>query len=147
VAKSNKTGFLNYNSKYISKICSQALVAHAYNPSYLGGTNQEDRGSKPAQASSLRDPISKTPLQKKGWWSGSSYRPWAQTNKQKICNKLYIYSNYFAIVQNILELHFLNFAYGYKKISYRLRKLVLLLHCYVIFWPTSGLSSQILYFI
>jgi hypothetical protein len=33
-------------------------VAHACNPSYLGGSAQENRGSKPAQAHSSRDPIS-----------------------------------------------------------------------------------------
>jgi hypothetical protein len=37
------------------------LVAHAYNPSYLGGREQEDHSSKPAQANSSRDPISKIP--------------------------------------------------------------------------------------
>jgi hypothetical protein len=31
-------------------ILSNAPVAHAYYPSYLGGRNQEDHGSKPAQA-------------------------------------------------------------------------------------------------
>jgi hypothetical protein len=40
------------------------LVAHAYNPSYLGGRDQEDRGLKPARANSLRDPISKKNLHK-----------------------------------------------------------------------------------
>jgi hypothetical protein len=37
-------------------------VAHAYNASYWGGGDQEDHDSKPAQANSLRDPISKSPL-------------------------------------------------------------------------------------
>jgi hypothetical protein len=54
---------------------SGALVAHTYNPSYLGGRVQEDQVSKPAQANSSRDPISKNPITKKGWWSGSKYRP------------------------------------------------------------------------
>jgi hypothetical protein len=31
---------------------SWALVAHAYNPSYSGGRDQEDHGSKPAWANS-----------------------------------------------------------------------------------------------
>jgi hypothetical protein len=31
---------------------SQALVAHAYNPSYSRGRDQEDHSSKPAQANS-----------------------------------------------------------------------------------------------
>jgi hypothetical protein len=36
-------------------------VAHVCNPSYSGGRDQEDRGSRPAQANSLQDPISKIP--------------------------------------------------------------------------------------
>jgi hypothetical protein len=46
-------------------------VAHAWNPSYLGGTEQEDCGLKPASANSSRDPILKKPITKKGLWSGS----------------------------------------------------------------------------
>jgi hypothetical protein len=38
---------------------SQALVAHAYNPSYSGGRNQEDRDLKPAPANSLRPYLEK----------------------------------------------------------------------------------------
>jgi hypothetical protein len=34
-------------------------VAHACNPNYSGSRDQEEHGSKPAQANSLRDPISK----------------------------------------------------------------------------------------
>jgi hypothetical protein len=45
---------------------SQALVAHAYNPSYSRGRDQEDRGSKPAWANSSQDPISKKNHHKKG---------------------------------------------------------------------------------
>jgi hypothetical protein len=36
-------------------------VAHVCNLSYSGGTDQEDQGSKPAQANSSQDPISKIP--------------------------------------------------------------------------------------
>jgi hypothetical protein len=43
----------------MTKKVSQVPVAHAYNTSYLGGRDQEDCGSKPAQANSSRDPISK----------------------------------------------------------------------------------------
>jgi hypothetical protein len=39
---------------------NQAPVAHAYNPSYSGGRNQEDRSLKPARRSSSREPILKT---------------------------------------------------------------------------------------
>jgi hypothetical protein len=42
------------------------LVAHVCNPSYSGGRDLEDRSSKPAQANSLGDPISKKPITKKG---------------------------------------------------------------------------------
>jgi hypothetical protein len=50
-------------------------MAHAYNPSYAGGREQEDYGLKPACANSWRDSVSKTPITKKGWWNGSRYRP------------------------------------------------------------------------
>jgi hypothetical protein len=53
-----------------------ALVAHTCNPSYLGGRDQEDFGSKPAQASCSQDPILKIPntSKKKGWYSGLAGR-------------------------------------------------------------------------
>jgi hypothetical protein len=38
---------------------SQTPAAHACNPSYLGGWDQEDCGSRPAWANSSQDPISK----------------------------------------------------------------------------------------
>jgi hypothetical protein len=49
----------------------QALVVHACNPNYSRGRDQEDPGSKPAQANSSRDPISEKSFTQKGWWSGS----------------------------------------------------------------------------
>jgi hypothetical protein len=43
------------------------LVAHACNPSYSGGRDQENPGSKQAWANSLRDPILKKKIHyKKG---------------------------------------------------------------------------------
>jgi hypothetical protein len=42
---------------------SLVLVARTYNHSYSGGSDQEDRGSKPAQANCSRDPTSKNPIQ------------------------------------------------------------------------------------
>jgi hypothetical protein len=47
-------------------------MAHACNPSYSGGRDQEDQGSKQAQANSSQDTILKKTIIKKGWWSGSS---------------------------------------------------------------------------
>jgi hypothetical protein len=42
------------------------LVAHTYNPSYSGGKDQEDCGSKSAWVSSSQDPIlKKNPSQKR----------------------------------------------------------------------------------
>jgi hypothetical protein len=41
-------------------------VAHTCNPSCSGGRDQEDHGLKLAQATSLRDPILKKTLHKKG---------------------------------------------------------------------------------
>jgi hypothetical protein len=58
---------------------SQVLVAHACNPRYPGGSDQDICGSKPARRSILRDPILKKSFTKKGWWSGSRCRPQIQT--------------------------------------------------------------------
>jgi hypothetical protein len=44
-----------------------APVAYAYNPSYLGDWELENWGSRPAQESSLQDPISKIITAK---WTG-----------------------------------------------------------------------------
>jgi hypothetical protein len=43
-----------------------ALVAHTCNPSYSGGRDQEDPGSKPTGANSSRDPILKKKASQKG---------------------------------------------------------------------------------
>jgi hypothetical protein len=50
----------------------QTPVAHACNSSYSGGRDQEDWGSKPGSANSSQAPMSKNPITKKDWWSGSS---------------------------------------------------------------------------
>jgi hypothetical protein len=54
-------------SLFKNLIWGQTPVAHTCNPSYSGGKDQEDRGSKPAWANGLRDPISKKRITKKGW--------------------------------------------------------------------------------
>jgi hypothetical protein len=43
---------------------SQALMADVCNPSYSGGRDQEDRGSKASLANSSRNPILKNSSQK-----------------------------------------------------------------------------------
>jgi hypothetical protein len=52
-----------YHGKKITK--SQVLVAHTCNFSYSGDRDQEDCGSKPAQANSCKKTILKNPSQKK----------------------------------------------------------------------------------
>jgi hypothetical protein len=48
-------------------------IAHAYNPNYSEGRDQENHSSKLAQANSSQDLIlKKKPPQKNGWQSGSS---------------------------------------------------------------------------
>jgi hypothetical protein len=56
------------------------------NPSNSGSRDQEDRDSKPAQANSFRDPISKTPITKKGlveWFKEKALSSSPSTAKKK----------------------------------------------------------------
>jgi hypothetical protein len=57
-----------------SKKPGWALVAHACNPSYLGGRDQENLSLKPAWANCLQNPILKIHNAKKRLVSGSSDR-------------------------------------------------------------------------
>jgi hypothetical protein len=70
-------------------MCCWMPVAHACNPSYSGGRDQEDRGSKPARANSLRDPISKNPKTKRAGGVAQSVGPQVQIpvsqKKKKKC--------------------------------------------------------------
>jgi hypothetical protein len=43
---------MNNNNKKKNSVLCQVLVAHTYNPSYSGGRDQENLGSKPAWANS-----------------------------------------------------------------------------------------------
>jgi hypothetical protein len=47
-------------------------VAHTCNPNYSRVRDQEDHGSRPSQANSSQDPLSKILNIKEGWWSDSS---------------------------------------------------------------------------
>jgi hypothetical protein len=61
--------FFSKNSKIyelFKKSSSQALVAHACNPSYLEDGDHEYCSSKPARANSSRDPILTKAITKKG---------------------------------------------------------------------------------
>jgi hypothetical protein len=51
---------------FTKRIVNWVLVAHACNPSYSGGRDQEDQGSKPAWVNSSRNPISKKTHHRKG---------------------------------------------------------------------------------
>jgi hypothetical protein len=55
---------------------SQAPVAHTCNPSYSGGRDQEDHGSKPAWVNSFQDPISKKDFTKR-----AEFKPQYSKNK------------------------------------------------------------------
>jgi hypothetical protein len=66
----------------------QVLVAHACNPSYSGGRDQEDHSSKTAWANSEQDPISKTPSQERAGGVaqsiGPEFKPQYQKKKKKV---------------------------------------------------------------
>jgi hypothetical protein len=67
-------------------------------------------------ANSSRDPISKIPITKKGWWSGSRWRPWVQTSvlkkkkknrqqkKESVQNNYWPLSACFPLLSNIFSL-------------------------------------------
>jgi hypothetical protein len=50
----------------LKNITGWALIAYAYNPSYSGGSDQEDRSLKPAWANSSVRPYLKNTHHKKG---------------------------------------------------------------------------------
>jgi hypothetical protein len=68
--------------------CCHVSVAHACNPSYSGGRDQEDHSSKPAQANSLQDPISKLPITKRTGGVtqglGPKFKPQYQRGKKRL---------------------------------------------------------------
>jgi hypothetical protein len=57
-------------------------VAHTYNPSYLGGRDQEDKSSKSGWVNSLRDLIMKITPTKKGL--PSKFKPQYHPPKKKV---------------------------------------------------------------
>jgi hypothetical protein len=62
-------------------------VSHTCTPSYSGDREQEDHGSKPARANSLRDPISKKPITKRvdgvAQGEGPEFKPQCRKRKKK----------------------------------------------------------------
>jgi hypothetical protein len=62
-------------------------MAHTCNPSYSGGRDLGDQSSKPAQANSLPDPISKTPIKKRAGGVaqgvGPEFKPQYHKKKKK----------------------------------------------------------------
>jgi hypothetical protein len=59
-------------------------MAHASNPSNSGNRDQEDSSFKQAQTNSSRAPISKIPITKKVWCSGSRCRPYTINTHTKV---------------------------------------------------------------
>jgi hypothetical protein len=74
---------------FLESQLSQALVAHACNPSYSGGRDQEDTIQNQPQENSSQDPLLRKHNAKQSWWSSSSsksacltsIKPWVQTPK------------------------------------------------------------------
>jgi hypothetical protein len=65
---------------------SRVLVAPAYNPSYSGGRDQEDRNSKSVPANISRDPISEKNHNRKGlveWLKVREFKPQYHKKKKK----------------------------------------------------------------
>jgi hypothetical protein len=60
-------------------------VAHAYKPSYSGGRDQEDCGSKPAQVNNSKDPILKKPITKRGLVEWLKMEALSTTHKNSKC--------------------------------------------------------------
>jgi hypothetical protein len=83
VTTQNRLGILSFKTSDLSRV----LVAHACNPSYSGGRDQEDGGLKPAQANSLQDPISKIPITKRAGGvaqgEGPEFKPQYHKKKKK----------------------------------------------------------------
>jgi hypothetical protein len=67
---------------------SRAPVAHACNPSYSRGRDQEDHSSKPAQVKSSQEPISKNPSQSMAGevaqGEGPEFKPQYHTQKRQL---------------------------------------------------------------
>jgi hypothetical protein len=55
-----KSGVWKTCSEVIKIVLGLGVVAHAYNPSYSGGGDLEDHGSRPAQTKTYQDPVSTT---------------------------------------------------------------------------------------
>jgi hypothetical protein len=74
IRKRGTVGYLVSTCVAMYEPATAGWVTRAYNPSYSGGRDQEDHSLRPAQANSLKDPVSKILNTKTGWWSGSSGR-------------------------------------------------------------------------
>jgi hypothetical protein len=100
-------GYIMHSLECYFKDSGVSSRNHYCNRRYSGGRDQEDHGLKPAWGYSSWDPISKKTFTKKGWWSGSRYRPWVQTpvpqkkkkKKEKILN----------LNQQVWEMYFILF--------------------------------------
>jgi hypothetical protein len=74
-------------------VCSWVLVAHACYPSYSGGRDQEDRGSKPARANSSARPYLEKAFKKLGlveWLKVKALSSSPSTSKRKCLQIMYL---------------------------------------------------------
>jgi hypothetical protein len=76
---------------------SWALVAHAYNPGYSRGRDQEEHSLKPDRANSLRDPILKKPITKMGGGVAQCIDPEFKLQYCKNYIYKYVYESYIYI--------------------------------------------------
>jgi hypothetical protein len=90
---------------------SQALVAHAYNPSYSRGRDQEDHSSKPAQANSSWDLLSwKNPSQKRAGGVAQSIGPEFEPQYHKRKKESNLMIKYIHSYTAITTIHFRSFS-------------------------------------
>jgi hypothetical protein len=76
------------------EMLGRALVAHASNPSYSGGRNQEDHGSKPAQGNCSARPYLKNRTGFVAQGEGPEFKAPVPQKKKNVENKEYIFVSF-----------------------------------------------------
>jgi hypothetical protein len=85
---------VGYIVAFIKVLIGRVPVAHACNPSYPGGRDQENCGSKPAWANSSQDPISKKPFIKRAGRVAQGENPEFKSQYHKKKKKFLQYIKY-----------------------------------------------------
>jgi hypothetical protein len=99
----NEMGFADsfLGKRFFLKMSCRAPVPHACNPSYLGGRDQEDRGSKPAPGGrgQFARSVSKNPNTKQSQQSDSSDRAQDPEFKPSTAKKINL--NVFILIKTL----------------------------------------------